>query len=229
MNFVNNITHSTIWFLSWFQQLARMMKLCTIPVVLTLTFLWPFLQCQKSTMNRGSLCGQHNSFKHLPLILVQKTYFFTLELSLILKLYKILRFCTMDARLSAGGFYSRVTIYIIHIILTQAAMYVAGVGAMKLAYVNPCVGPSRFTGTWPAYQRTVGPLFCYLVSSNSMVNGVVPLMFYIYTSWCSRIEVTNNFVFPWRLIVKVYTLWPAWRGNCWTTVLPHIWHPATLG
>ena len=51
------------------------MKLCTIPVVLTLTFLWPFLQCQK-TMNRGSLCGQHNSFKRLPLILVQKTYCF---------------------------------------------------------------------------------------------------------------------------------------------------------
>ena len=75
------------------------------------------------------------------------------------------------------GIYSRVTIYIIHILLTQAAMYVAGVGAMQLASVNPCVGPSRFTGTWSVYQRTVGPLFCYLVSSNFMVDVVVPLMF----------------------------------------------------
>ena len=45
----------------------------------------------------------------------------------------------MDARLSAGGLYSRVTIYIIRIILTQGAMYVVGVGAMKLASVGQSV------------------------------------------------------------------------------------------
>ena len=34
------------------------------------------------------------------------------------------------------GIYSRVTIYIIHIILTQDAMYDAGVGAMKIGLLS---------------------------------------------------------------------------------------------
>ena len=42
--FVDTITHWTIDMWSWFQQLARMMKLCTRPIVLTVTF----FQCHKN-------------------------------------------------------------------------------------------------------------------------------------------------------------------------------------
>ena len=47
--------------------MMKTLKLCTLPIVLTLTFLWPFCKVTKNFSpfdhERGSLCGHHNSIE----------------------------------------------------------------------------------------------------------------------------------------------------------------------
>ena len=100
------------------------MKLCTRPIFLPWPFFYLFARSQQNlcTMNGGHFLDT-NSFNHLTLIIdkstvskddvvVNKTYCFDLDLSLMLwkvtsNLYPL---CSMDARLNAGGFDSiRVT------------------------------------------------------------------------------------------------------------------------
>ena len=50
---------------SWFQQLVRVMKLCTRPVVLTLTFSWLF--CKVTKTYKFSHIGHYNSLNRLTL------------------------------------------------------------------------------------------------------------------------------------------------------------------
>ena len=111
---------------SWFQQLADMMKFCTRPVVLTLTFSWPFLDLFSrsrklrnfSTLyhERGSLCGHHSSLNRLTLTFNHGFNSSNDDVDILLwpwpfcdalKGHRQLRFFplfAMDAQLNAGGF-----------------------------------------------------------------------------------------------------------------------------
>ena len=98
-NSLNRLTD----FQSWFQQLAGMMKLCTKPIVLTLTFYWPLCKVTKiyifwhivPWMVHFVDTITHWTIWHWSLIMVStvsnydvvvhKTYCFDLDLSLIHK------------------------------------------------------------------------------------------------------------------------------------------------